>query len=91
MFWNLNQKAGLNPVLYTGCSGFVGNGNGDGPTKQLLRVKAVVNFLVLEESVGVNAGPGDIEISTDERKIIRYFETDTPWRRILQALLWRHN
>ena len=47
-----------------------------GTSEQLCGIKDVVYLLILEQSVGVDACAGDVEVSADERRSRRYFIAD---------------
>ena len=55
-------QPGIEPMDDAGLAGFVGDGDPDGPVQDLGRIEGVVDLLVLEEPVGVDAGAGVVEV-----------------------------
>ena len=49
-----------------GHAGLVGDGDADGPVQDLGGVEDVVDLLVLDQPVGVDAGAGDVEVFAHE-------------------------
>ncbi len=76
MLGDLDLVMGLDPVLDAGGAGLVGDGHADGPVQQLVRVEAVVDLFVLEQSVGVDARPRHVEVLADQRVVPRDLEAE---------------
>ena len=74
MFWYLDVESGFDPVLDAGGTGFVGDGDTDRTIQKFVGVETVVYFFVFQQTVGMDAGPGNVEISSDKRIVMRYIE-----------------
>src|SRR2546423_2245900 len=63
----LQAKRRVDPVGDAGQPGPVVDGNAEWPVENARRVEDVVNLLVLEQAVGVDAGAGHVEAGAGER------------------------
>ena len=60
-------EVAVDPVGYPGSSRGLVDGDADRPVEQFFCVEYIVDLLVLQESVGMDACLGDIEVLPDER------------------------
>ena len=68
---DLNLEAGLDPVLDPGRTGLVRDRHANRTFEQLLCIETVVDFLVFQEAVRMDARPGYVKIPAYKRVIPR--------------------
>ena len=67
---------GIDPERDAGKTGCIRNRRNRRPLQKFCCIEDVVDFLILEQPVRVNASPGDVEVSADERGHRRYLISD---------------